>query len=46
VKKIPVVLGTLYAPIVGIAITPDGGCYLLAATDGGIFAFGDAAFSG
>ncbi len=36
----------LNAPIVGIAATPDHGRYWLAATDGGIYAFGDAAFYG
>ena len=33
----------LNAPIVGMAATPDGGGYWLVASDGGIFAFGDAA---
>ncbi len=33
-------------PIVGIAATPDGGGYFLVGSDGGIFAFGDAAFHG
>jgi hypothetical protein len=37
---------TLNAPIVGVAITPDGGGYWLVASDGGIFAFGDAGFYG
>ena len=36
----------LNAPIVGMASTIDGGGYWLAAADGGVFAFGDAAFSG
>jgi hypothetical protein len=36
----------LDAPAVGIAATPDGDGYWLAAADGGIFAFGDAAFYG
>ena len=36
----------LNSPIVGLAATPDGGGYWLAAADGGIFAFGDAGFSG
>jgi hypothetical protein len=31
---------------VGLAATPDGGGYWLVASDGGIFSFGDAAFSG
>ena len=34
------------APIVGIAATPDGHGYWLAAADGGIFTFGDAHFYG
>ena len=33
-------------PIVGMAATPDGRGYWLVASDGGIFAFGDAAFYG
>jgi hypothetical protein len=33
-------------PIVGIAATPDGGGYWEVASDGGIFAFGDAGFHG
>ena len=33
-------------PIVGIAATPTGNGYWLAASDGGIFAFGDARFFG
>jgi N-acetylmuramoyl-L-alanine amidase len=36
----------LNAPVVGMAATPDGGGYWLAASDGGIFAFGDARFEG
>ena len=32
--------------MVGIASTPDGGGYWLAAADGGVFAFGDAGFDG
>jgi len=36
----------LNAPIVGMASTIDGGGYWLAAADGGVFAFGDANFSG
>ncbi len=37
---------TLNQPIVGMAITPDGGGYWLVASDGGIFAYGDATFYG
>ncbi len=37
---------TLNKPIVGVAATPDGKGYWLVASDGGIFAFGDAAFYG
>ncbi len=33
-------------PVVGVAATPDGGGYWLVASDGGVFAFGDARFSG
>ena len=36
----------LNAPVVGMAATPDGGGYWLVAADGGIFNYGDAAFSG
>ncbi len=36
----------LHAPIVGIAPTPDGRGYWLAAADGGVFAYGDARFRG
>ena len=36
----------LNRPIVGMASTPDGKGYWLVASDGGIFAFGDAAFYG
>jgi hypothetical protein len=36
----------LNAPIVGIAPTADGGGYWEVASDGGLFAFGDAAFHG
>ena len=36
----------LNQPIVGMAATPAGGGYWLVAADGGIFAFGDAAFFG
>ena len=34
------------APLVGLAATPDGGGYWQVASDGGIFAFGDAGFFG
>jgi hypothetical protein len=37
---------TLNKPIVGMAVTKDGGGYWEVASDGGIFAFGDAAFYG
>jgi hypothetical protein len=37
---------TLNAPIVGIASTPTGKGYWLAAADGGVFTFGDAPFYG
>ena len=37
---------TLNKPIVGIAATPDGRGYYLVASDGGVFAFGDALFQG
>ena len=36
----------LVAPIVGMAATPDGRGYWLVASDGGIFAYGDAPFYG
>jgi hypothetical protein len=36
----------LNQPIVGMAVTPDGGGYWLVAADGGIFSFGDAPFYG
>ena len=36
----------LNQPVVGMAQTPDGGGYWMVAADGGIFAFGDAAFYG
>jgi N-acetylmuramoyl-L-alanine amidase len=34
------------APIVGMAATPDGNGYWLVASDGGVFAYGDARFFG
>ena len=37
---------TLNRPIVGMAATPTGNGYWLAASDGGIFSFGDARFFG
>jgi hypothetical protein len=37
---------TLNAPIVGMATTPDGGGYWMVASDGGVFAYGDAGFYG
>ena len=36
----------LNKPIVGMATTLDGAGYWLVASDGGIFSFGDAVFSG
>jgi hypothetical protein len=36
----------LNKPIVGMAATPSGGGYWMVASDGGIFAFGDAGFFG
>jgi hypothetical protein len=36
----------LNAPIVAMASTPDGGGYWEVASDGGLFAFGDAGFFG
>ena len=33
-------------PVVGMAATPDGRGYWLVASDGGIFAYGDAGFYG
>jgi len=36
----------LTKPVVGDAVTRDGGGYWLVASDGGVFAFGDAAFHG
>ena len=37
---------TLAAPIISMALTPDGQGYWLLGQDGGIFSFGDAAFYG
>jgi hypothetical protein len=37
---------SLNQPIVGMSATPSGRGYWLVASDGGIFAFGDAAFDG
>jgi hypothetical protein len=37
---------TLKAPVVGIAATTDGKGYWLVASDGGVFAFGDATYDG
>jgi hypothetical protein len=37
---------TLNAPVVGMAATPDGKGYWLVASDGGVFAYGDAPFAG
>jgi hypothetical protein len=36
----------LNRPIVGIAADPTGSGYWLVASDGGVFTFGDAPFSG
>ncbi len=36
----------LHAPIVGMATTPTGHGYWLAAADGGVFTYGDAVFYG
>jgi hypothetical protein len=36
----------LNQPIVGMAVTPDGGGYWLVAADGGVFNYGDAGFYG
>lgn len=36
----------LAKPVVGIAVTPDGGGYWLVASDGGVFSYGDARFFG
>lgn len=37
---------SLYAPIVGMVPTADDGGYFMVASDGGVFAFGDAKFEG
>ena len=37
---------TLNQPVVGMAVTPDGGGYWQVAADGGVFAYGDASFRG
>ena len=37
---------TLNKPVVGMAVTPDGGGYWQVASDGGVFAYGDATFRG
>jgi hypothetical protein len=39
-------VGSLNAPVVGMAATPDGGGYWLVAADGGIFNYGDAPYLG
>ena len=36
----------LAKPVIGMASTPDGGGYWLVASDGGVFAFGDAQYYG
>jgi hypothetical protein len=36
----------LNKPVVGMAVTPDGGGYWLVAADGGVFRYGDAGFYG
>ena len=40
------VSGPLNEPIVGIAVTPDNQGYWMVASDGGVFAFGDAKYYG
>ena len=39
-------LRPLHKPVIGMAATPDGAGYWLFAADGGVFNFGNAAFSG
>ena len=36
----------LNQPVVGMSATPDGKGYWLVASDGGVFAFGDATYAG
>ncbi len=36
----------VYAPVVGMASTPDGGGYWMVGSDGGVFTYGDAGFYG
>ncbi|HXP32581.1 MAG TPA: hypothetical protein VN820_01130, partial [Acidimicrobiales bacterium] len=42
----PSLLQPLNSPVFSGAATSDGGGYLLASADGGVFAFGDATFEG
>ncbi len=46
VASLPAAALKVDRPIVAMAATPDGGGYWEVASDGGIFAFGDAVFSG
>jgi hypothetical protein len=46
VYKGPLLPPSLSRPVIGIAATPDGNGYWLAAADGGVFSFGDAGFHG
>ncbi len=46
VPSTPVMSLVVDHPIVGVASTPDGGGYWEVASDGGIFAFGDAGYYG
>ena len=39
-------LNNLSAPVVGVTATPNGLGYWVVAADGGVFAYGDAAFEG
>ncbi len=39
-------LANLNAPVVGMAVTPDGGGYWMLGGDGGVFTYGDAGFFG